>query len=132
MVNFLFACMISTIVLFSLHGSRALAADAYLEFLEQEAKGLQLDPVGQTNNEEKRLIRNNLSKRRGEGTQVNLPAGLTRDGLETLLATNFHNTYLFYKVLKNRDKETVYTNYVSHAKPNLGSLSREIKLRLRR
>jgi len=95
----------------------------YLELLEGEASGLNLD--GQTKNSQKKSPSNSIKlfsqgENSGQGGGITeLFPGLSQQQFELVLKSNYIGSYLFYKRLSELKRGEVYQYYQTSPDPSM-------------
>ncbi len=122
----------------ALYGGAASGADPYLEALESEAAGIEVDPASRPR------ARGGVDSGAPSSTKPDaastdwdvelqqldaaLPRGLSQEAFERALKAGSYSTFALYRKLGARDRKTVYAFYRDH--PTVGEIRSEIIQRL--
>ena len=105
----------------------AAADDAYLKMLEGEAASVELDQIGQLQEEQtKDSPASAFEWSGGELEADSLPKGLDMEQFEMFLQKNFYGTYVFFKKLNTTDKNTVFYRYSQAEQPDLENVRQNV------
>ncbi len=102
-----------------------LFADAYLDALESEATGVEVDPATVGRNIEVSPLEAGQVYSEGNELSADMPEGMSEAEFAMYLEENYIGSFTFFERLSDKGKEALYNEYKSQ--PQISSIREKIK-----